>query len=258
VLLLYASEAERRAGLTAWVHRGLEQGEKVIYAEGPVAARESLFAVLEASGLDTRVARREGRLVALPSEEFYPPARQDQVVDQGLADGFTRVRMAADAKAALSLLTPDTHLRFEHNMDRLCRTRPVSAMCQYARAATTGTVLRNTVDVHVVGVRQTGFATGADGHRLVLRGEIDLVNADVFAAVVATATSRDSRPVWLDLAAVDYLDVAACRSLLAASRGFRTNGGQLLLVAPQPQVERTMRLLGVATEAGVRLLGGDP
>lgn len=258
MLLLYEAESERRAGLAAWVRRGLERGEKVIYADGPVASQDSLVAVLEATGLDTGAARRDGRLAVLPLEEFYPPAGQDGVVERALAEGFSAVRMSAEATAALTLLAPDDYLRTERTMDLLCRTRPVSAMCQYARAAMTGPALRATVEAHVIGVRQTRFATGDIGHGLVLRGEIDLVNADVFAAVVATATSRGGGPVWLDLAAVDFLDVAACRALLTASGDFRAKGGQLVLVAPPLEVERTMRLLGLAAEPGVHLLGGDP
>jgi anti-anti-sigma factor len=257
-MLLHGSESERQAGLTAWVGRGLELGEKIIYTERPGAADRSLFAVLEAHALDTDVARRDGQIVVLPLEEFYPPTGHGPLVERALAEGFAAVRMSAEVSDALTLLTPDTHLRMERDMNQLCRRLPVSTMCQYERSTTTGIRLRDTVGVHVTGMRQARFATDEDDHGLILHGEIDIANADVFAAVVATAAKCAARTVWLDLAGVDYVDAATCRVLLDASYRFRAGGGHLLLVAPQPRVERTLRLLDLDMVRGVRLLGGEP
>jgi hypothetical protein len=106
VLLLHRTEGERLAGLTAWVRRGLELGEKIIYTELPLMPEDALVPVLEAWGIDVAAAVRDGQLVVLPPEEFYPPAGQRVVVERALAEGFPSVRISAEVRAALSVLSP--------------------------------------------------------------------------------------------------------------------------------------------------------
>ncbi|WP_412741365.1 MEDS domain-containing protein [Krasilnikovia sp. MM14-A1004] len=258
LLLLHSSEDERRAALAAWVRRGLERGEKVIYTEGPAAARDSLSSVLQAHGLDAEAAQREGRLAVLPLAEFYPPHGQDAVVGRALAEGFPAVRLSAQAGAALSLLSPRAYLRAERDIERLCRTRTVSSLCQYRRATTIGTWLAKAVGVHLPGIRHARLATSGAGRGLRVCGELDVCNVEVFGAVLTAAIRRTARTVWLDLAAVDVVDAAACRMLVEASDRFRTGGGRVLLVGPQAHVDQVMRRLDLDLVPGMHLVGGDP
>jgi hypothetical protein len=62
VLLLHRTEGERLAGLTAWVRRGMELGEKIIYTELPLMPEDALAPVLEARGVDVAAAVRDGQL----------------------------------------------------------------------------------------------------------------------------------------------------------------------------------------------------
>jgi anti-anti-sigma factor len=93
----------------------------------------------------------------------------------------------------------------------------------------------------------------------VVHGEVDLDNSDVLTAVVTAAAeaarSGGRDEVRLDLAAVEFCDVAACRALAAASRGFRASGRRVLLVDPPPMVERVIRLVGLDRVPGVELVG---
>jgi anti-anti-sigma factor len=259
LLLLHDSDAERLAGLTAWVRRGLDRDEKVIYTEAPdVAPEQSLLAILDERGLDVTAATADGRLTLLPLEEFYPPAGQATVIERALAEGFRAVRMSAEANAARSVLPEPVYADMERTMDQLCRTLPVSAMCQYARRATTRVRLREVVAAHLVGVRQTKLRTGQDQRGITFSGQVDVANADTFAAAVHAAISAAARVAWLDLGGVEFMDAAACRALAGATWFFRDRGGQVLLMAPQPSVERTLRLLDVDQLRGFELIGGDP
>ena len=57
ILLLHGSESERRSGLAAWVRRGLENDEKVIYAEaGGIRPERSFMRILRDKGIDTAQA----------------------------------------------------------------------------------------------------------------------------------------------------------------------------------------------------------
>jgi anti-anti-sigma factor len=258
VLLLHDSEEQRRDGLTAWVRRGLELGEKVVYTQVPGRPADSLVAVLEPRGVDAGAAVREGLLVVLPPTEFFLAEGPGPAVERALAEGFPAVRMSAEAGAALTVVSPAVHRWFEQGVDELVRTRPVHALCQYAQETTPGHVLDDVVAFHLLGVRQASFSTGWDGDGLVLRGEVDSTNADVFTAALAAAAGIASRALCLDLTGLDYLDAASCWRLDDATRRFRAAGGEVVLMGPPPAVERTMRLLEIDELPGMHLAGGQP
>jgi anti-anti-sigma factor len=169
------------------------------------------------------------------------------------------VRLSAEVAAALTVLTPQAYRDIEQNMDRLCRTRPVSALCQYGRSTTVGPVLGAAVATHPRGVRELMFDSTASPAGLVLHGEIDVDNADVLAAVLgaalAAALSSGRDELRLDLAGLGFLDVAACRAIADASRVFRATGRRLLLVGPPPPVAWVMGLVGLTDAPGVALVG---
>ena len=165
--------------------------------------------------------------------------------------------LAYDASGIVSTLPPDEVHGVEQQIDGLVRTQPVRAMCQYQEETTTGPWLEDAVAVHLTGVRQTTFATSQALDGLALHGEVDATNTDVFAAVMIAASRRASRVLWLDLAELAYLDAGSCWRLDDATRPFRAAGGNVLLVAPQPSVERTMRMLEVDELPGMHVLGGD-
>ncbi len=255
ILLLHASESERLAGLTAWVRRGLDRDEKVVCTEAAdIAPERSLLAVLADRGVDVTAATTDGRLQVLPLDDFYSPAGPRVIVDRALAEGFDGVRLTAEAAAALSVLSDDAYLNVERDAEQLCRTRPVSALCQYERCTTVGARLCEVVAVHS-DVRQSHLSVGADAHGTILAGQIDTANADMFAAALQAATSTADRVLWLDLGGVEFMDAAACGVLAAVTRGFRDVGGYVLLVTPQPSVERTLRLLDFDQLEGVEVIG---
>ena len=77
-------------------------------------------------------------------------------------------------------------------------------------------------------------------HLLVtLRGELDLVDAAAVAAALTAAADREPRIV-VYLASLDFIDVSGVAALARARKHARRAGGDLLLVAPRPQM---MRLL---------------
>jgi anti-anti-sigma factor len=252
LLLLYATEQERRAELVAWVRRGLERGEKILSAGAPAVSTAWLITVL-ADGIDTDTALRDRQLEVLPLTALCPPEGQ-HLVERSLAEGFPAVRISVEVNAALLTRSPLTYPAVERNLAELVRTRPVSAMCQYSRASTIGDSLQVIVEGHLTGVRQTGFGTGPDPQGLVLRGDLDVANHDVIAAVVCAAVARAPQKLRLDLAHVTFIDVDSCRRLEALTREFRAAGGQLALAAPRPHVERMLRLVELDEQSGIRLV----
>ena len=258
VALLHRTEDEHLAGLTAWVRRGLNLGERVLCTEFPRTPADSLLAVLEARGVAVAGAVRDGQFTVLPAEDFYPPEGQTALVERALAEGFPGVRLAGEARAALTMLSRAAYQRLEQQMAEFMRTRPVSALCPYPAAMTARAWLEDIVAVHLFGVRQSTFATSQDLDGLALHGEVESANADVFTAVLTVASRRRSRVLWLDLAAVTHFDAGSGWRLEDATRRFRAAGGHVLVVAPSPEVEHILRLLEIDQVPGVHLLGGQP
>jgi anti-anti-sigma factor len=68
------------------------------------------------------------------------------------------------------------------------------------------------------------------------------------------AATRVSEMVRVDLRRVSFLSAGGCRALAVGTQQFRDRGGRVLLVAPQPVVERVLRLYGMEALTHVELI----
>lgn len=260
LLLVHATEEERCAQLVAWAKAGLDRGEQVICTDGAEPGGGTLPVLLAEHGVDGAGALAAGRLRMLPLEEFYPPGGQAEAVERALAEGFASVRLSSRTHAALTVLTPQDHQRFELALDVLCRTRPVSALCQYDLVAPGAEALQRNLAIHFGGVRHRLLRTAWEAPGLVLAGEVDLSNAAVLADVLAAAAVANTTDGTLrvELSRLDTICAAGIRALAGGTRDLREAGGRLLLTAPQPAVNRALRLLGLHLLTGVEVTGGEP
>src|SRR4051794_2643011 len=99
LLLVHSSERQRRAGVVAWVRRGLDLGAKILYIEPvDVPAERALMQVLQAGNIDVREAVGCGQLQVLPADdEAYETALRARCVDAAMAEGYRAVRCAGEA-----------------------------------------------------------------------------------------------------------------------------------------------------------------
>ena len=191
LLLLHHSEQERSAKLAAWVRRGLENDEKVIYTEVDGRSdKGSLLAVLRENGVDAVAATAEGRLSIIGIPEFYPAGGPLPVIERALAEGYRGLRIAAEASTALTFLTWPAYMAIEREIDEITRTHPLSAMCQYEQPSTVDGHLSDVVSNHLSGIREWLLSTGDGDGELILAGEIDVSNAELLACALRAATSR--------------------------------------------------------------------
>jgi anti-anti-sigma factor len=259
LLLLHHTEEERSAKLAAWVRRGLENDEKVVYTEVDGRSEEaSLLAVLRQNGVDAVAAAAEGRLSVIPIPDFYPAGGQLPVIERALAEGFRGLRIAAEASTALTFLTWPAYMAVEREIDEITRTHPLSAMCQYEQASTVDDHLSDVVSSHLTGIREWLLSTGDGDGELVLAGEIDVSNAELLTCALRAATSRAADTLRLNLVRVDFLSAGACRAIAEGTRQFRDDSGTVLLVEPQPPIASVLRLSGLAELNGIKLIGSRP
>ena len=87
-------------------------------------------------------------------------------------------------------------------------------------------------------------ASACDGHVVVaLRGELDITDAaDAEAAI--TALMARGQYLIIDMSALDFIDCSSLGALLRVQRQARAGGGDVVLAAPQPHVQRLLALTG--------------
>ena len=248
VLLVHDSEPERRAGVAAWVQRGLEVGAKILYIEPvDVPVERSLMGVLRADEIYADAAVDRGQLRVLPADdEAYSEGFQTRAVDEALAEGYPTVRWSGEAETAWGVMSPAAHADVEWATDDLCRRRPVSILCQYSGGMSQAT-LQTVCAMHGGGVREALLHTAPLLRGIALAGEVDVSNEAILrSSLLAACSAGIGRGCFVvDLRRLDFLDVSGAKALLAATSAHRSNGGKVVLRAAQPQVDRVLRLLDV-------------
>lgn len=256
LLLLHQTEPERQVELAAWVRRGLQRDEKVLYTQlDDEPPARSILTLLTNQGVNIGDAIRRKQFELLPIREFYPSDGQQQLIENALSDGYRAVRVSAEAEAALSILPKAVHNDIERKMDEICRTYPVSALCQYDRAMLTDERLHEVASTHVSGVRASQLHMGRQADALVLAGELDAATSDLLAAVLRAAGAQARATLRLDLTRVTFLSVVAARALVEGTQAFRDGGGHVLLFDPPSDIEWFIRALGVDQRVRIELVG---
>jgi anti-anti-sigma factor len=254
LLLVHNGEQQRRAGLAAWIRRGLELGAKILYFEPVDApAERTLLGVLRDHEIHVDAAVDRGQLQVLPADgEALSAGFFSSSVDEALAAGYPTVRWSGEAETALSVMSRPAHADLEWSTDELCHTRPVSILCQYPANLSQAT-LQTLCAMHRGGVRESLLHTSPVPGGVALAGEVDVSNeailrSSLLAACSATQTDRGTFVVDLDH--LDFLDVAGAKALVSATSAHRMTGGKVLLRAAQPSVHQLLRLLGLERAHG--------
>lgn len=256
LLLVHDSERQRRAGVSAWVRRGLELGAKIFYierADEPV--ERSLMGVLRADEIRADVVVGRGQLEIVPAgDEAYSQEFLTQAIHDGLAAGYPTVRLSGEADTAWSVMSPAAHADVEWATDDLCQRLPVSILCQYSAGMTQAT-MQTVCAMHTGGVRETLLHTSPLPGGIALAGEVDVSNEAIMrSSLMAARSAGIGRGAFVvDLRELDFLDVSGAKALLAATSAHRSNDGKILLRAARPQVDRILRLLDVHRAPGILL-----
>ena len=130
-MLVHSDERHRRAGVAAWVRRGLEVGAKILYTEpADEPAERALINVLKQHELYVDRAVDRGQLQVIPADDVtYSTTWQANTIDAALAAGYPTVRWSAEAETAWGIMPPTVHADIEWATDKMCQRRPVSILC---------------------------------------------------------------------------------------------------------------------------------
>jgi anti-anti-sigma factor len=251
VLLLHRAEDERLTRTSAWARRGLDLGERVVHADG--ADGGGLLDALRRRRVDVDAATSAGQLLPVDAERLADPQALRDLAAQALEAGYPGVRLEAPALGRPVPAAPEG----EGETQDMCGTGRVSVLCSSDRTRLRGTPLRVAVASHPDGVRAGILSTSLNHAGLALAGEADMSVADVLGAALHAATDAAQGLAWVDVGELRFLDVAAARAVMHATRRFREEGGTVVLLDARPPVRHVLHVLGLDAIEGLVLLG-DP
>ena len=180
------------------------------------------MASLIASGALETLTLAEAYEAAGPFLPENQLAYYDAATRRAMDDGFRGLRVIAEVSELAA--DPDRRadlVRWEHLADEYAvHGSGFSAMCAY-RADLAPDALADVASVHpqVRGIEESSsFRLFVDGDRIALAGSVDTFSADRLARVLPSARVNTDGVV-LDVAALDFLDVAGCRVLARWAAG---------------------------------------
>src|SRR3954454_13807749 len=253
VLLLYRDEAHRRASVASWVKKGLDRGEKILYATAP--DDDALVpGGLSPGGVQGAGTISDSQISILSVEDFFPPAGQAMLVQQALEEGYAGGRFVARANAAISHLGLDVYRRADHLLDELCSTLPVSALCQYDAKSSPAATTTAMIDSHPDALQDLQLRLRHRGDRVLLSGEVDVGSAYVLEhALQRIGEIEGASEVTLDLSGLSFVDVVGCRALASGTDMLRRAGGVASFQGVNAHMRKVMALLGMDRLPGVQL-----
>ena len=256
LLLLHATEDERRSGFANWVRHGFDRRERVVSVEPEDAGvSPALLAALSWHGINGDAASAARSLVGMPLDTFGTPEGRAEVVEAALADGYSGIRLIIDATSLLTASRTGQYGDIDRDIDQLCRAHPVSAMCHYDQSNGAETALDEVTAPHVDGaIRERQLRLAGGKSRLTLSGEVDITNQGMLASALRAVTSGSPATIRLDLQSVTFLSVGGARALASGTQAYRDRGGRIELFGPHPGVERVLRMLGLDELAGMALV----
>jgi hypothetical protein len=205
-----------------------------------------------------------GALPVLNPAELRREARPARLVERALAEGYRGLGVLIWADGSIAAVSPQGHADIESSLAALCRAQPVSVLCVYDRGGAGTRQLDLAVTHHPDELRDQQAVVHHDRHRLALGGEFDLDNLDMLSTALQTFTAigapGDARPavptLQVDLRQLEFLSVAAARTLDIATAGYRHHGGRIELHHPSPHLITVLHLLNLHRLPGLTLLTG--
>ena len=250
---------ERMGQVASWVRAGLAAGERMIYVEA--RQRDGAFArYLDAQQVMWRGAARDGQLIIQTPQDFFltggsfdPDHRVTEhgaYVEESLAEGYPAVRLAADASAALEVITDrDGLLAYEAGLESLARTHPLSGLCFYERTAFAGDLMPF-LNVHPRAVADVQLQAWAEPGRIRLVGEVDVSNVELVRAVLSQAAAQGGE-LMVDLSGLSFIDVGGTAELVDLPRRL-SPGQRVILIRPPHQFLTIVEALGWEYELDLR------
>jgi len=270
--LTFTDADERLDIVAAFVRDGLGEGAKVVCLTD-LLAPDDLSRELAERGLAVGESMHTGQLEVVPSTDAFIETgsfdsgrvidRLRQRIDKADGLGYPALRIAADMGWALRPVAGVENLiDYEWQLTRLLAGSRATAVCQYDRQGFDAVTLAGLSAVHTRAVAAVTYHDDAvlricrqhipPGVRVA--GELDYRGLTALNNALAETLRLDSH-VFLNLAQLRFIDVAAAGAMLQAAVGLQN--GQRMTMVCRPPVGRLLRALGAEDLPVLRLVVRD-
>ncbi len=86
-------------------------------------------------------------------------------------------------------------------------------------------------------------APGKGSQRVTVRGRLDTHTYEDLDEALAPVLNRRLHSLVLDLSGLEYISSAGIRSVFKARKALAPHGGKVLLVNPQPQIQKVLDMV---------------
>lgn len=260
----FAHAEDRRLAALGFVRDALRRGNKVIYLCESEDVQALGDEMAQAAG-EVGPAIESGQLELRSAPGCYTPDGAfdvDRMLlsvaeerERALTEGYPALSMTGEMGWALRQasdadLLPEYEQRFAEVMEQ----GNFAGLCQYDHGRFDPATLSAVAAAHVVDLSpelgalvRTGCLAGArvDGRALRLAGELDFACAHTVTSVI---DSHFHGPLELDLAGLEFVDVAGMRALRGNARQ------QITITGASGAVRQMLTLLGWDTDPGIEVV----
>lgn len=252
----YTDEPSRRRVMAAFARQALAAGDRFIYVARDREPSQAA-AVLEAEGLNTAAAVRNGQMMFVAHDDVYGApgqvshddvaAKLSKAAADAVDDGFPGLRLASEMDASGRSIGafPDL-LHWERTVSHLQGQTGLTSICQYDHAGLAPAQETLLAAEHTAVALSAGppplaaFLASNSPRGLALIGDIDLSNRSAFLKAVEARLAAGTELV-VDMAQLRFIDVGSLAGLYHAAGSF-PGGARLRLVNVPDLVRRVLEV----------------
>ena len=247
----YDDLSSLRAACVDTFAEGVSRGEQLVY----LGHRTLGHLVDDLAGLEGRDALlRSGQLTVHAFEGTSPDrsgldagaqvASWRSRAEAAVQSGYSGLRVVGDiTEEVADPARLGDLLECELAVDAMYAAAPALALCVFDRTRT-GSRWREVSSVHriqhIPGA-EASFALTISHGVVRLIGEVDLALVDEFARLLGAVAESTTGPLEVDLAGLDFIDVAASRVLARARTAMRDAGREMLVTGAKPAAALPLR-----------------
>lgn len=260
--LVCETDAERWSAVEEFARACVKRGERMLYVAraGDEDEAQRRLGVVGDAGVGEFIVAPASIAMAFADGTRFDPAERDaawrEQVRAAIGEGFTGLSVAGDmAWFHEAGLTLEQILDYEHRCTGVIDEMPASALCVYHHDRFDDRTLARAGHAHPIcrgrGIAPAGMfvsrtmeIAAAGPGALRLSGEVDVSNVpSLSSALRSMAGGRDA--VLLDLASLEFIDVAGMRAIQRTAQGLAARGGELMVLSPRPIVARMITMMGM-------------